>query len=69
LVLRAAKEMEIEEIAVFRDAELIIQQVRKTYQAKHPRLRSYINEVWDFIEQLLLSFQHLFYSKGEKCFG
>jgi hypothetical protein len=40
LGMRAAKEMGIREMAVFRDAELIIQQVRSVYQAKHPRLRS-----------------------------
>jgi hypothetical protein len=36
LGLRAAKEMGIEGVAVFGDAELIIQQVRNDYRAKHP---------------------------------
>jgi hypothetical protein len=44
LGLRAAKEMEIEGLAVFGDAELIIHRVRNLYQAKNPRLRAYINE-------------------------
>jgi ribonuclease HI len=45
LGLRATKEMGIEEITLFGDAEVIIQQVRNAYWSKHPRLRSYINEV------------------------
>jgi ribonuclease HI len=40
LGLRAAKEMGIEEVVVFRDAELIIQQVINAYRAKHPLLKS-----------------------------
>jgi ribonuclease HI len=56
LGLRAAKEMGIEEIEVFGDAELIIQQVRNAYRAKHPRLRSYKNEVWDLIENFFSAF-------------
>jgi hypothetical protein len=36
LGLRAAKKMGIEELAVFGDAELIVQQVKNVYQTKHP---------------------------------
>jgi hypothetical protein len=36
LGLRATREMGIQEIAVFGDAELVVQQVRNTYQAKNP---------------------------------
>lgn len=36
LGIRAAKEMGIEEIEIFRDAELIIQQVKKVYRANNP---------------------------------
>jgi hypothetical protein len=43
LGLRAAKEMGIKEMAVFGDAELIVQQVKNVYQAKHPRLKNYRN--------------------------
>jgi ribonuclease HI len=56
LGLRAAKEMGIEEITVFGDAEVIIQQVKNAYRAKHPRLRSYRNEVWDSIENFFSAF-------------
>jgi ribonuclease HI len=54
--MRDAKEMGIKEMAVFRDAELIIQQVRNVYRAKHPWLRSYRNEVWDMIDNFFSSF-------------
>jgi len=53
LGLRAAKEMGIEEVEVFGDVELIIQQVINSYWAKHPRL----------------NVQHFFYSKRGKYFG
>jgi hypothetical protein len=56
LGMRAIKEMGIREMAVFRDVELIIQQVRNVYQAKHPRLRSYRNEVWDPIDNFFSAF-------------
>jgi ribonuclease HI len=36
LGLRASREMGIQEISVFGDAELVVQQVRNAYQAKHP---------------------------------
>jgi ribonuclease HI len=45
LGLRAAKDMKIEELSVFGDAELIVHQVRKNYQVKNPRLKAYRNEV------------------------
>jgi ribonuclease HI len=56
LGMRDAKEMRIKEVAVFRDVELIIQQVRNAYRAKHPRLRSYKNEVWYLIDNFFLAF-------------
>jgi ribonuclease HI len=36
LGLRDAKDIGIEELAVFGDAELIIHQIQNLYQAKHP---------------------------------
>jgi hypothetical protein len=41
---------------MFRDAELVVQQIRNDYQAKHPRLRSYKNEVWDLIYSFFSAF-------------
>jgi ribonuclease HI len=65
LGLRAAKEMGIEEVAVFRDAELIVQQVRNAYRVKHPRFRSYKNEVWDLIDNFFLAFNISFIPREE----
>jgi ribonuclease HI len=65
LGLRAAKDMGIKEIAVFGDAELIFQQIRNIYQSKHPRLRSYRNEVWDLIDIFFLAFNISFIPREE----
>jgi hypothetical protein len=56
LGLRAAREMGIQKVAVFGDAELAVQQIRNAYQAKHPRLRSYKNELWDLIDSFFSAF-------------
>jgi len=50
LGLEAARRMKIKNLKIFGDAELIVKQVNRQYQAKHPRLRSYRNCVWDLIE-------------------
>jgi ribonuclease HI len=63
---RAAKDMGIKEILVFGDDELIIEQVRKIYQAKHPRLKSYKNEVWDLIDIFFLAFKISFIPREKK---
>jgi ribonuclease HI len=65
LGLRAAKEMGIQEVAVFGDAESVVQQIRNTYQAKHPRLRSYRNEVWDLIDSFFSVFNISFIPREE----
>eukprot|EP00253_Pinus_taeda_P035945 PITA_35945 len=44
LGLSAAKDKGIRNIEVFGDADLIIQQVNRTFQAKHPRLKAYRDE-------------------------
>jgi len=46
LGLNSAKDRGIRSIKVFGDVDLIIQQVNKTFQAKHPRLKAYSDEVW-----------------------
>jgi ribonuclease HI len=56
LGLRAAKDMVIEEISIFRDAELIVHHIKNIYQTKHPRLRSYRNEVWDLVDSFFSAF-------------
>ena len=50
LDLNAAKDRRIRSIKVFGDADLIIKQVNKTFQAKHPRLKAYRDEVWRIID-------------------
>lgn len=59
LGLNAAKDRGIKNLKVFRDADLIIQQVNKTFQAKHPRLKAYKDEVWrlkDSFENFCISY-------------
>ena len=43
---KAAKEMGIMCVNIFGDADLIIQQVKNTFQAKNVRLKAYRDEVW-----------------------
>jgi hypothetical protein len=50
LGLEAARKLKIKNSKVYGDAELIIKQINRRYQAKHPRLRSYKNCGWDLIE-------------------
>jgi ribonuclease HI len=56
LGLRAAKDMAIDCLTVFGDYELVINQVRNIYQTKQQRLKKYMNEVWDLIDNFFLSF-------------
>jgi ribonuclease HI len=65
LGLRDAKDMGITEVAVFGDVELIVQHVRNAYQTKHPRLRSYKNEVWDLIDNFFSAFNISFAPREE----
>jgi ribonuclease HI/uncharacterized small protein (DUF1192 family) len=67
LGLRAVKEIGIREMAVFRDAELIVQQVKNVYQTKHPRLNNYRNEVWDLIDSFFLAFNISFIPREENA--
>jgi ribonuclease HI len=46
LGLNAAKELGIKGLKVLGDADLIVQQVNNTFQAKHVRLKAYRDEVW-----------------------
>jgi ribonuclease HI len=65
LGLRSTKDMNIEELAVFGDAELIVHQVKSMYKQKHPRLRTYINEFWHLIDNFFLSFDISFVLREE----
>jgi hypothetical protein len=50
---------------VFGDFELIVQQVRNAYRAKHPQLKSYKNEVWDLIDNFFSAFNISFVPREE----
>jgi hypothetical protein len=65
LGLRAAKDMSIEELAVFGDAKLIVHQVKNLYEDKYPRLRTYKNEVWDLVDSFFLAFNISFVPREE----
>jgi ribonuclease HI len=56
LGLRAARDMKIQDLTVFGDVEPIVQQVKKIYQSKHVRLRAYINDVLDMVENFFSTF-------------
>jgi hypothetical protein len=49
LGLKVLKELGMDKIAVHGDFELIINQVKGIYQAKHPRMRAYRNLVLDLL--------------------
>jgi hypothetical protein len=57
--------MGIEELVVFGDVELIVHQVKNVYQAKHPRLRNYRNEVWDLVDNFFSAFNISFIPREE----
>jgi ribonuclease HI len=65
LGLREAKDMGIEELSVFGDVELIVHQIKNLYQTKHPRLRSYRNEVWDLVDSFFSTFNISFIPREE----
>jgi ribonuclease HI len=65
LGLRATREMGIQKLAVFEDAEFVVQQIRNAYQDKHPQLISYRNEVWDLIDSFFLAFNISFVAREE----
>ena len=47
LGLHALKDLRAQRIRVLGDSELVINQVNDGYQTRHPRMRSYRNQVWD----------------------
>jgi ribonuclease HI len=53
LGLKVLKELGAKRIVVHGDSELIINQIKGIYQAKHPRLRAYRNLVLNFLEKFL----------------
>ena len=46
LGINVAKYRGIKNLKVFGDVDLVVQQVNKIFQAKHPMLKAYRDEVW-----------------------
>jgi ribonuclease HI len=65
LGLEAARKPNIKNLEVYGDAELIVKQINRQYQAKHPRLRSYRNCTWDLIENFFSSVNAHFIPRAE----
>jgi ribonuclease HI len=63
LGLEDTRRMKIKNLEVFGNVEIIVKQVNFQYQAKHPRLRSYRNCVWDLIKKKF-SFVNVHYIPG-----
>jgi hypothetical protein len=53
---KATRKMQITKMVVFGDSELVLQQVKGSYQMRHPRMRAYINQVWDMIDNCYVDF-------------
>ena len=43
-------------MAVYGDSELIVKKIRILCQTNHPRLRAYMNEVWDCVDNYFQAF-------------
>jgi ribonuclease HI len=54
--LEVPKKMKIVNLIIYGDAKLIVKQIKKVYQDKHPRMISYRNYARDLIENLFLNF-------------
>jgi ribonuclease HI len=65
LGLEAARKLKINNLEVYGDAELIVKQINRQYQAKHPRLRSYRNCAWDLMENVFSSVNVHFIPRAE----
>ena len=56
LGIRVAKDLNIQQLTMFGDTELVVQQVKNVYQVKQHLLKVYRNEVWNSVDNFLLSF-------------
>lgn len=45
--LNLLREKKAQQIHIFGDSELVVNQVNSVFQTKHPGMRAYRNEVWD----------------------
>ena len=65
LGLRAAKDLGIQQLVVFGDSELVVQQVRNVYQVKQQLLKVYRNEVWDLMDNFFSVFNIAFIPRDQ----
>jgi ribonuclease HI len=56
LGLEVTRKIKITMLVVFGDSELVVHQVRGFYQTRNPRMRDYINKVWDIIKNFYVAF-------------
>ena len=54
--LRVAKDLGTQQLVVFGDSKLVVQQVNNVYQVKQQLLKVYRNEVWDLIDNFFTAF-------------
>ena len=50
--IKVIKKLEIKKVIIYGDSELVINQVKGVYQAKHPRMREYRNIVLDLQQDI-----------------
>lgn len=48
--------MKVHRFSIFGDSKLVVRQVRKFYQTKHPILKYYINDTWGYIQNYFKAF-------------
>jgi hypothetical protein len=48
--------MQINKLVVFGDSKLVVQQVKGSYQTRHPRMKAYKNKVWDMVDNFYVAF-------------
>jgi ribonuclease HI len=65
LGFEAARKLNIKNVEVYGDAELIVKQINRQYQAKHLRLRYYRNCAWDLMENFFSSIKVHFIPRAE----
>lgn len=63
--MKAAKDLGVEQLVVYGDSKLVIQQVKNFYKVKNFKLKKYINEVWHLIGEYFSSFNINHISRGE----
>ena len=52
LGIKIIKKHEIKKVIIYGDSELVINQFKGVYQAKHPRMRAYRNVVLDLLQDI-----------------